>query len=186
MKIKEKVKQKSGTLRLRVETRLCVVYCTGVATICCTRVCMFRKYLRCKFFFRFAPHRHTSHFCSDTHQSCGYANHYRIGYKHTQLKFTKHIITNTPYAHTDTFYLRWESFWFTASEEEEKKNKRKKRKISFSTDSRCELDRNSIHVCVCVHMPDAWKTFLLISIMIWTINKFNSKLKFKEKKTRKN
>lgn len=83
VKRKEKVKRKSATLGLRVETCLC--YTVVYMGVC---VCMFRKFLRCKFFIRLcAPHRHTSHFCLYKHQSCGYVNHHRIGYKQsTQSK----------------------------------------------------------------------------------------------------
>lgn len=127
------MKRKSATLGLRVETCLC--YTVVYMGVC---VCMFRKFLRCKFFIRLcAPHRHTSHFCLYKHQSCGYVNHHRIGYKQKahnrkskhnwQKTHTQHIITNTPHI---LFTMR--IFRFTALEKRE-------RKIIY-TDSRCELD----------------------------------------------
>lgn len=116
-----------------------------------------------------SSHSHTSHFCSYTHQSCGCVNHYRIGYKvhnwnsNTTDTHTTHIITNATHI---LFMMR--IFRFTAGRKKKEKN--------------YYLCTQSMWTWWKMQRLVAWKTFLIISIMIWTINKFNSKLNLNKKK----
>lgn len=136
-------------------------------------VCEFRKFSRCKFFLRFAHYRHTVTHLISAHTHISHAAaliiiesdiKYTIEIQ-TQLTHTQHISSRTQH----TFYLWWESFDSQLAE-------KRKKKITIYA------QRQSMWTWWKMQRLVAWKTFLIISIMIWTINKFNSKLNLNKKK----